>query len=169
MENLNYLFFEAFTRLGKLCNEVYQEEDGVSFYISEMARASDSYADEISGWIGDMEQLYRYRSVYNALAQSQDAFEKPLCEQIDLDWLEKFRCRILERTDPLAQIKLESRTLAEDPRLNPVDNREQDMEKEFRNIHDRYVNGPLVVGLMLTAVIATCLFCLFVLTKMGST
>lgn len=167
MDNLNYQFYEEFLRLDRLIIMVYQVQDGVSDYIKQMASVSSTYAMGITGWISDMEQLYRFRSVRNALAQSTDAFKEPLCDQGDIDWMKKFYQRIIDRKDPLALLKFHGYRADDDSQQRRLDEQAPAAEAEFRNSHDRYVNGPLVVGLIIAAVVVTCLFCLFVLTKLS--
>ena len=36
MDNLNYIFFEEFKRLDKLCGELYADQHGISKYIDDM-------------------------------------------------------------------------------------------------------------------------------------
>lgn len=167
MDNLNYLFYEEFSRLDQLCCDVYQMEDGVSSYLAEMGGVSSVYAETVPGWIGDMEQLYRFLMVRNALAQSSDAFREPLCSRMDVDWLRQFRQRLLERKDPMALLKDHGYRADDDAQQRIIDNRIPTAEEEYRSNHDRYVNGPLVVVLIIAAVLVTCLACLFVFGKLS--
>ena len=79
MDNINYQFYEEFTRLDHTCAEIYQLENGVGTYLAEMDAVSSAYAEAVPGWIENMEQLYRLFMLRKALAQSQEAFMETIC------------------------------------------------------------------------------------------
>ena len=105
MDNLNYLFYEEFTKMERTCTLVYQVELGVQEYIERMLTVSSAYAEQVPCWQEDLQQLHRYSMVYTALAQSAEAMREYSCRQEDVDWIRKFGSRIIERKDPLALLQ----------------------------------------------------------------
>lgn len=59
MSNLNYIFFEEFKHLEKLCREIYQSNSGVSDYINDMENVSAKDYRNIKDWERDLKQLKR--------------------------------------------------------------------------------------------------------------
>lgn len=168
MDNFNYHFFEEFTKLDKLCVSVYQVEGGTLGYLAQMRSVSGSYADYVPHWTTDLEQLHRYRSIYQALAQSPDAFEECLCGLEDVRWVREFQARIMERKDPLALLQIKGYRAEEDAIQRLEDERSGEVVIQSTNPRDRYVNGPVVVVMILVAVVLTCLACALILPVLGS-
>ena len=159
MDNINYQFYEEFTRLDHTCAEIYQLENGVGTYLAEM--------DAVPGWIENMEQLYRLFMLRKALAQSPEAFMETICAPEDVDWLRDFRQLIMDRKDPLALMKQHGYQADEDARKRLNDVRlPMEYEADKRRFdRDQYVNGPMVVTLIIIAVILTCILCSFLISK----
>ena len=166
MDSFNYQFFEEFTKLDKTCVSVYQAEGGTLGYLEQMRGVSGAYAELVPHWTADLEQLHRYRTVYQALAQSADAFEEALCNQQDVDWIREFSTRIMERRDPLALLQLRGYRAEDDAMQRLEDERFGEIVMQTINPRDRYVNGPFVVTVILVAVVLTCLVCTLVLSKL---
>ena len=164
MDNFNYQFFEEFTKLDKTCVSVYQAEGGTLGYLAQMRGVSGTGADIVPHWTADLEQLHRYRTIYLALAQSAEAFEECLCSREDVRWIQEFRNRIMERKDPLALLHNRGYRAEDDAKLRLQDERSGEIVIQAMNPRDRYVNGPMVVGVILVAVILTCLICAMLLT-----
>lgn len=163
MDNQNYLFYEEFTKLNQICVAIYQMENGVRDYIAEMAGVSSTYWEIVPHWKEDLDQLYRYHMAYSALAQSSDAFQEYLCTREDVDWLAQFRTRIMDRKDPLALLQEHGYRAEDDAKQRLEDDRAGDIVIQTMNPHDRYVNGPLVVWVLLIAVVLTCLVSMLLL------
>lgn len=166
MNSFNYQFFEEFTKLDKICESVYQAEGGTLGYLEQMRCVSIAYAEVVPHWTADLEQLHRYRTVYQALTQSSDAFEERLCNQQDVDWLREFSSRIMERRDPLALLQQRGYRAEDDAKQRLEDERVGEIVMQTINPRDRYVNGPFVVSIILIAVVLTCLICTLVLSKL---
>ena len=166
MNDFNYRFFEEFTKLDKLCVSVYQAEGGTLGYIEQMRSVSAVCADTIPNWTAELEQLHRYRMVYQALAQSTEAFNEQLCGQEDLDWLRDFYNRIMDRKDPLALLQSNGYR-AEDGAIQRLEGeRACDIVIQAASPRDRYVNGPAMVWVIVLAVIVTCILCMLVLPRL---
>ena len=165
MDNFNYQFFEEFTKLDKICVSVYQAEGGTLGYLEQMRSASGIGADIVPRWTADLEQLHRYRTIYLALAQSNEAFEERLCGREDVRWLQEFHNKILERKDPLALLHSRGYRAEDDAKQRLEGERSGENVIQVKNPRDRYVNGPVAVGVLLIAVVLTCLICAFLLTQ----
>ena len=57
MNNLNYIFFEEFKKLEKLCGEMYGSHNGVTNYIDDMKDVPYSNYRDIPNWEDDLSQL----------------------------------------------------------------------------------------------------------------
>lgn len=110
MNNLNYVFFEEFKHLDKLCGELYKVQYGITRYIDDMKVVSEKDYRYISNWKYDLEQLRRLRHIRNLLAHTEGAFNEEVCTQSDIDWLRNFHKRILNQTDSLALLYQNSKT-----------------------------------------------------------
>jgi hypothetical protein len=168
MNDLNYQFFEEFTKLDKTCVSVYQAEGGTLGYLEQMGSVSGFGAELIPNWIDNLELLHRYRTIYLALSQSPDAFEECLCTQEDVRWLQDFRSRIMERKDPLALLQMKGYRAGDDAVKRLESERTGEIVLRAMNPRDRYVNGPIVVGIILVAVIMTCVLCMLMLKYLGT-
>ena len=168
MDNVNYQFYEEFTKLDRLCSEVYQLDNGVGTYLAEMSAVSAAWAEKVPGWIPDMEQLYRYYVLRKAMAQSSEAFQDTLCAHEDVLWIRQFHQRILERTDPLATLKANGYHADSDAQQRLMESRiPEELPPEYgKSSRERYVNGPVVVVGMILAVLATCALFLFIISRL---
>ena len=104
MGNLNYVFFEEYKHLDKLCGELYQDQHGISHYIDDMKNVSGNNSRYIPGWKEDLEKLIRLRHIRNYLAHTEGAFNEEICTQKDIEWSQEFHRHILNQSDPLAML-----------------------------------------------------------------
>ena len=162
---MNYQFFEEFTKLDKICVSVYQTE-GTGGYLEQMRGVSCVYAEDIPNWVAELERLHRYRTVYQALAQSPDAFAQKLCSQEDVDWVRDFGSRIMERRDPLALLHQRGYRAEDDAIQRLEDERVCDTVMHGVGPGERYVNGPVVVWMIVIAIVVTCIACVVALPKL---
>lgn len=102
MENLNYIFFEEFKSLDKLCVELYKEQNGITHYIEDMKAVSENVYKNIPNWNADLKNLVHVRHIRNNLAHAEGAFNEETCTQADIDWIKDFHNRILNQTDPIS-------------------------------------------------------------------
>lgn len=102
MSNLNYIFFEEYKHLDKLCSELYQEQHGISHYICDMKSTPSNAYQHIPGWKEDLEKLIRLRHIRNYLAHTANAFDEEVCTHEDIEWSHEFRRRILKQSDPMS-------------------------------------------------------------------
>ena len=166
MSEINYQFFEEFTKLDKICVSVYQAEGGTLGYLEQMRSISGVYADRVPGWIKELEQLHRYRTVYQALSQCTEAFAEALCDREDVEWVRNFGNRIMERQDPLALLYQRGYRAEDDAAQRLEDERVGEIVIQSVNPRDRYINGPLVVWIILIAVVLTCVLCMLALPRL---
>jgi hypothetical protein len=165
MNDLNYQFFEEFTKLDKICVSVYQA-DGTGGYLEQMRGVSCVYAEDIPNWVAELERLHRYRTVYQALAQSPEALRESLCNQEDIEWVRSFGRRIMERQDPLALLHQRGYRAEEDAIQRLEDDRVCETVLHGAGPGDRYVNGPMVVWMIVIAIIITCAVCMLALPRL---
>lgn len=126
MENLNHAFFEAFTRLERLCGDMYGTGHGVTKYIDHMKTVSPHLYGHIPNWEADLYQLIRLRHIRNDLAHTPGALDHQACTQIDIDWLQDFYTRILDRSDPIAILRQRSapvRQVSQQPDIHAPNNK----------------------------------------------
>lgn len=121
MSYLNYEFFDEYKRLDNICRDIYgtthDNKLGVTMYIEDMERKNNRSSIVIAGWTSDYMKLKRVKAIRNELAHSRNSITVDICTQEDIDFVRSFRQRILDRTDPIAQLrKLQSST--EPPKVN---------------------------------------------------
>lgn len=104
MNDLNYIFFEEYKRLDKLCGELYDAPHGVTHYIDDMKSAPQDSYRRISSWNTDLRELIRLRHIRNYLAHAEGAFHEDVCVQSDIDLIKNFHQRIMNQSDPLAML-----------------------------------------------------------------
>jgi hypothetical protein len=97
-------FIEAYKHLEKLCGEVMNDDRRIGAYIDEM-RNNPKGAFYVPGWEEDLKRLKHCRWVRNQIAHNPDCTEENMCEPDDALWLDQFRARIMEQTDPLAMYR----------------------------------------------------------------
>lgn len=110
MSNLNYVFFEEYKSLDKLCKEIYGDDIGVTNYINDMKTASYIEYVGINNWKNDLDQLIRMRHIRNNLAHTEGTLGEQICTQMDIDWIKDFHRRIMKQTDPLAVLNLKNKS-----------------------------------------------------------
>ncbi len=102
MENNHILeFLNEYKKLDELCRQILSSDKGVSKYIEEMC---DEYKGHriVAGWERDYKQLKRLRWIRNRLVHETDSFVDNLIEETDVEWLQTFYRRIMDREDPFA-------------------------------------------------------------------
>ncbi len=98
---INAKLVEEFGNLERLCSQIYNEKHGVTCYIEEMERTY-SGSSRIANWEWDLKQLREIRHKRNNLSHGEVSFTSPWATEEDVDFIVKFRERILNCTDPLA-------------------------------------------------------------------
>lgn len=140
MNNLNYVFFEEFKHLDKLCCELYQTQYGITHYIDDMKIVSVNDYQYIPNWKADLEQLIRVRHIRNYLAH-EGGFNEETCTQNDIDWICAFYQRILNQSDPIAMLYQMSKAKKQTPKqfhinnqpVNLIDERDNTLTKAQSN------------------------------------
>ena len=93
-------FMDSYKRLEKLCGDMLEDERRISAYIDKMYE-NDKGWDLVPGWESDLKNLKYYRRIRNKLVHEPDAYEEELCDAEDIEWLDDFYYRIIDREDPL--------------------------------------------------------------------
>ena len=109
MNNLNYIFFDEFKKLDKICRDIYGVSPtgklGVTMYLEDMSSNSHLAQNHTSSWDRDYKKLKKLRNIRNELAHTQKSFSYIECTQDDIDFICNFRKRILDQTDPLSLLR----------------------------------------------------------------
>ena len=105
MESLNLCFYEAYTRLDKLCAETYQTTKGVTRYIECMRSIYPKVSAGVPNWQADLRRLVTLRHTRNLMSHEPGALREDSCDQEDVAWLARFYERMLNGTDPLSLLR----------------------------------------------------------------
>ncbi|MCM1308894.1 MAG: hypothetical protein NC223_09885 [Butyrivibrio sp.] len=151
MNSLNYKFFEEFKHLDKLCGEIYKTEQGITHYIDDMKSRTFAECHNIQGWSSDLNQLLRLRHIRNKMAHEENAFDDEDCTQTDIDWVRGFYNRIINQTDPLAELNKENKTV----RASYVSNAQIDRQIREKSKKHNVVRIFLLV--LIAAALTACL------------
>lgn len=157
MEERNYRFFELFTKVDNLCIEVYQNEHGLADYVEDMRSISTYTVEDIPDWGADLFQLITLRNIRSSLVNTPGAFAEDICSQEQLEWLENFYQRILDRKDPMALLESYGYRAQENSQNKRIEVAwEPEVEKGASSAHERHVNGIFIASLIVLLVIITC-------------
>lgn len=99
---LNALLVEYFGELEQLCNQLYQQSHGVTVYIEEMMELKDHGAQVVRYWDYYLKRLKEIRHKRNKLSHGEVSFGEAWAEKEDLEFLQEFREKLLDQTDPIA-------------------------------------------------------------------
>ena len=99
MSNIILEFLEAYKSLDELCKQLLASDKGITEYIEGMSKESQG-AKRVVGWENDYKQLKRLRWIRNQLVHDANSFQDDLVVAEDVHWLNTFRLRILECSDP---------------------------------------------------------------------
>ncbi|MBO4584704.1 MAG: hypothetical protein J5756_06525 [Clostridia bacterium] len=103
MNEIEREFFEEFKHLEKLCCDILScEAHGVKEYYLTMESDYSTERRGVSGWDKDCRMLKRINYLRNKIAHDPGATD---CTVEDIDFTTKFYQRILDREDPLAQLR----------------------------------------------------------------
>lgn len=102
MESLDNEFFETYKRLDKLCREIFDCQNGVSEYISQMENTPKG-RNKVASWDSDYKALKHLRWLRNRIAH--DTTEGSISKQDDILWAESFYNRIMKQEDPFSQLR----------------------------------------------------------------
>ena len=110
MSRLNQVFFNEYSKLDKLCRELYHklpddEIKGVTNYINDMKNTPSHISRTVTDWDECLHALIHIRHIRNQLAHEPGAFEEIDCTQNDIDWVHYFHRSIMEHTDPISQAR----------------------------------------------------------------
>lgn len=146
-------FMESYKHLDKLCGEILGDNRKISAYIDEMINLPRG-AYLVAGWDDDIKQLKHYRWVRNQIAHDPDCDESNMCDPADVEWLEDFYSRIMDRTDPLT-------LYAQVVKTRSMKNGKQAEENDFEERNDTSQNHA---GTGAFKIIGYLLVCMFALT-----
>lgn len=142
MDNLDYIFFEEFKHLDKLCGELYKTQYGITHYIDDMKSISVNEHQYIPNWKADLKQLIRVRHIRNYLAH-EGTFNEETCTQNDIDWIRTFYQRILNQSDPIAILYQISKAKMQTSKQSHINNQASALiEKQPNKLINEQSNRP---------------------------
>lgn len=97
----NMGFIDSYKRLDNLCKDRFKSETGVTMYINNM-ECLTHVRFQIDRWDSDYKQLKHYRHIRNQIVHDNNVTEGNSCSEQDIQWVEHFHQRILQRTDPIS-------------------------------------------------------------------
>ncbi len=98
---LNTGLVESFSSLEQLCNQIYNENHGVTSYIEEMESLGYSASRNSIGFDMSLHKLKEVRHKRNSLSHGTP-FSSPLAESDDIEFINRFRSSILNQSDPIS-------------------------------------------------------------------
>ncbi len=110
MSDLNKVFFNEYSKLDKLCREIYgnlpkENLKGVTNYIDDMKNTPSHISARVPQWDDCLHSLIHIRHIRNHLAHEPGAFNEELCTDNDIQWVHYFHHSILNGTDPLSMAR----------------------------------------------------------------
>lgn len=167
MEELNYRFFDIFSKVDKLCIDIYQNEHGLADYVEDMRSISLNTVEDIPDWESDLLCLMSLRNIRNSLINTPGAFQEAVCTEEHLEYLEQFYQRILDRQDPMALLEEYGYHAEQDSQNKRMEIREPEVMEGASSAHERYVNGYVVAIALVLIVLATCAVTLYMFLPRG--
>ncbi|MBR5995119.1 MAG: hypothetical protein IK026_00840 [Eubacteriaceae bacterium] len=107
-------FLDEFKRLEKLCNEIYDQQHGVTLYIDEMEQRSSVASKVIYDWDNDLRKLKRVRHIRNNLVHEPGYLGD--YDWSDIAFMKEFCHRILDQQDPLVSLRRLTQRIAQNRR-----------------------------------------------------
>ena len=93
-------FLTEYNRLEKLWNDLYNQQHGISLYISDMEATPRVASTMIPEWNKDLKVLKHLRHIRNAMVHDLNEQEVTYTQE-DIQNLKEFHRRIMEQQDPL--------------------------------------------------------------------
>ena len=94
-------FLDEYKHLEKLCNDLYNQQHGISLYISDMEATPRAASTMIPEWNKDLKVLKHLRHIRNAMVHDLNEQEVSYTQE-DIQNLKEFHRRIMEQQDPLS-------------------------------------------------------------------
>ena len=101
MNEPDVVFLDAYKRFENLCGDLFACPHGVSEYIRQMEQTPPRKSARIGGWNADCRALKHLRRLRNRIVHDPDADS---CTDEDILQLASLHERILNGTDPLAEL-----------------------------------------------------------------
>lgn len=116
MEEYNIEFFEEYTKLDRLCCDMYSCDKGITTYIQDMESNWQEGIKLVKEWKFVYKTLKKYRHIRNKFAHGEYSFnDEGICGEIDIKFLRFFYNVMLEGKDPLALYRRMSKEFIENP------------------------------------------------------
>lgn len=114
-------FLESYKQLEKLCNEIYNQNNGVSQYISDMESRSGFNTSYVSGWDRDYRRLKEIRHIRNSMVHDTSDDGTNYFDD-DVVFLKDFYERIMTGSDPITMLRMYDQSIEfhSKPQQRPV-------------------------------------------------
>ena len=166
MGNSNIWFLEEYKRLDKLLCDMYQSEKGVTSYIDNMKNTAPYKSRYIPGWDEDLQQLIAIRNLRNQLVHDCGMLERKMCTQNDIEWINTFHSRILQRMDPIAILAKQANSIRQkNSAAKQIHNDSIRMNSEKNNCEYEALMGKTLVGLTLVAVVLVVVWIVYTILQ----
>lgn len=170
MGNINTEFFDAYKRLNKLCNEMYDTNAGVTAYIDDMLSKDSMGTRIVPGWRETLATLKKLRWVRNQLAHEANvSMDEDFCDRNQVIWLENFREQIMATEDPIAQyrryfekqtsVKRKGSSKPQEQKKPPMKHTEKNEGNQGKA--DKGSSGRLFAGILISAIVLIVIILLY--------
>ena len=143
MTELEIEFFEEYKSVDSICRDMYQSQQGVTEYISQMETMNFQGSRRVVNWNEKYKKLKHLRWLRNQIAHENSA---PDLMENDLTELENFHKQLLKQKDPLAEL-LKAKRESEKQPLPKMRTDYSSFEKHRNDYDDDdYVSPVFIIG-----------------------
>ena len=143
-------FLDEYKRLEKLCNELYDQQHGISLYIADMEATPANLSIMVPSWHVDLKTLKHLRHIRNAMVHDLTEQEVDYTQE-DIRNLKEFYQRIMEQKDPIALLLHELN--GAEKQEDPTKARESDEVVGNRQDEGLSVKEGLIISLIVLVVV----------------
>ncbi len=134
-------FLDSYKQLEKLCNEIYNQNNGVSQYISDMESRSGFNTTYVPGWDRDYRRLKEIRHIRNSMVHDTTDDGTNYSDE-DVKFLQDFYERLMSGSDPITMLRMYDQSIEfhSKPQQRPVMQKPVDVGRVHNfnsNIDDR--------------------------------
>lgn len=141
---------DEYKRLEKLCNELYDQQHGISLYIADMEATPANLSIMVPNWHVDLKTLKHLRRIRNSLVHDLTEQEVNYTHE-DIKDLKEFYQRIMEQKDPIALLLHELN--AAEKQEDSTKARESDEVVGNRQDEGLSVKEGLIISLIIVVVV----------------
>ena len=154
-------FLNEYKQLEKLCNDIYNQNSGISAYIEDMKNTPQRYSKCIPGWDADFYRLNQVRHIRNAMVHDTSVDVNDYSPEM-LKFVVSFHQRILNCQDPLAlcrKLQADKKLISKNSKIESEKTQHKTSDAgrhDYKSLEKVFV-GLLIVSVILFAIIAAVL------------